>query len=144
MMTSTDPISYETEIPDILKSMQAVHGTILKSDLDKLLQHLILLRASQMNGCKFCIDMHTREALEDGESQERLDQVASWRNSDLFSDAERAGLAWTEELTDLGMSDTYKSNRAELRRYFSDRQIGGLTAAVGMINFWNRIQVSKY
>ncbi|MBE7638221.1 carboxymuconolactone decarboxylase family protein [Sneathiella sp. P13V-1] len=143
-MTSTDPISYETEIPDILKSMQAVHGTILKSDLDKLLQHLILLRASQMNGCKFCIDMHTREALEDGESQERLDQVASWRNSDLFSDAERAGLAWTEELTDLGMSDTYKSNRAELRRYFSDRQIGGLTAAVGMINFWNRIQVSKY
>ena len=143
-MTSTDPISYETEIPDILTSMQAVHGAILKSDLDKLLQHLVLLRASQMNGCKFCIDMHTREALEDGESQERLDEVASWRNSDLFSDAERAGLAWTEELTDLGMSDTYKSNRAELRRYFSDRQIGGLTAAVGMINFWNRIQVSKY
>ena len=143
-MTFTDPILYETEIPDILTSMQAVHGAILKSDLDKLLQHLVLLRASQMNGCKFCIDMHTREALEDGESQERLDEVASWRNSDLFSDAERAGLAWTEELTDLGMSDTYKSNRAELRRYFSDRQIGGLTAAVGMINFWNRIQVSKY
>ncbi len=143
-MTSTDPISYETEIPDILKSMQAVHGEILKSNLDKLLQHLVLLRASQMNGCKFCIDMHTREALEDGEIQTRLDQLANWRHSDQYSDAERAAFAWTEELTDLEMSRTYKNNRAELRKYFSDKQIGGLTAAVGMINFWNRIQVSKY
>lgn len=141
---SSKPVDYLREIPDIIERMQGLQGLIHQHGLDKMLLHLVKLRASQINGCGFCVDMHTREARADGETDARLDHLVAWKHLGGYSERERAALAWTEALTDLDKDIEPAPLRARLRQHFSDEEIGALTAAVAMINFWNRVAISRH
>jgi AhpD family alkylhydroperoxidase len=141
---NTAPVRIDLAIPDVFPALLKVSETIAAQGLDKKLHHLIHLRASQINGCAFCVKMHLREAREDGETQDRLDRLVVWAHVNDFSEAEKAALAWTEALTTLDHKTDYASLRGRLRTFFSDKEIGALTATIGMINLWNRIQVSAH
>lgn len=141
---NTAPVRIDLAIPDVYPALLKVSQTIGAQGLDKKLHHLIHLRASQINGCAFCVKMHLREAREDGETQDRLDRLVVWAHVNDFSEAEKAALAWTEALTTLDHKTDYASLRGRLRQSFSDKEIGALTATIGMINLWNRIQVSAH
>lgn len=143
-MTDTKGVSYEREIPDVLKSLATVHQTMDAHGFDRTLHHLVQLRASQINRCGFCIKMHTKEAREDGESSERLDRIVVWDQVGDFTERERAALAWTEALTVLDPKTDLGALRALLREQFSESEIGILTSTVAMINLWNRIQISRH
>jgi AhpD family alkylhydroperoxidase len=122
----------------LLQLEQAVAGK-----LDKRLYHLIKLRASQINGCAFCIGMHSDEALRDGDTAERLLLLDAWYESSAFSEKERAALQWVEELTRI--ADTHASKEAfdGLKRFFSEEEIANLTLAGALINTWNRIAIAS-
>ena len=115
---------------------------LIAQHVDPILLHLIKLRASQINGCAYCLEMHTDEALRLGEKVERITSLAGWHESPLYSDKERAALAWVDELTLI--ADKHASREAfdELKRYFSDEEIGWLILAAVQINSWNRIAIS--
>ncbi len=135
-------LNYFAYAPELLVAARNLNEAINASGLETSLIHLIKLRASQINGCSFCVEMHAREAREDGETNKRLDLVAAWRESPLFTDRERAAFAWTEAVTkvsEAGVSDElYEATRAA----FSEEDLVKLTAAVAMINTWNRLSVS--
>jgi AhpD family alkylhydroperoxidase len=143
-MSDTKAVSYEKEIPDVLQALADVHDVMDAHGLDRLLHHLVLLRASQINRCGFCVKMHTREAREDGESSTRLDRVIVWNQVNDFTEQEKAALAWTEALTELDPKTDLGPLRAGLREHFNEKEIGILTATVGMINLWNRIAISRH
>ncbi len=143
-MSDTKAVNYEAEIPDVLQALADVHDVMDAHGLDRLLHHLVLLRASQINRCGFCVQMHTREAREDGEISQRLDRVIVWDQVSDFTDKEKAALAWTEALTELDPKTDLATLRARLREHFSEKEIGVLTATVGMINLWNRIAISRH
>ncbi|QFT29058.1 carboxymuconolactone decarboxylase family protein [Roseibium porphyridii] len=143
-MTNVTPVNHHQNIPTVAKSFIAASGEIGNADLAPKLRHLVDLRASQMNQCAFCVKMHTEEALADGESQERLQRLVVWRHVDDFTPAEKAAFAWTEALTDLNPDTDYGRLRADLRNHFEDAQISAITAAIAMINLWNRVQVSNH
>ena len=143
-MLQKNAIQFNEAAPEVYKAMARVEGAITQHGQDALLRHLVKLRASQMNGCAFCVKMHTAEARQDGETNERLDRVVVGRHVDDFSAAEKAALAWTEALTELKPDTDYGVLRGHLREHFSDAEIAGLTATVAMINLWNRIQVSNH
>lgn len=143
-MSNMAPVKYEQEIPDVFRSMAAVHEALDTHRFDRKIYHLVLLRASQINRCGFCVKMHTREAREDGETSERLDRVIVWDQVSDFSNKEQAALAWTDELTTLDPKADLGALRARLREHFTDEEIGVLTALVGMINLWNRINISRH
>jgi len=123
--------------PETYKAVLALE-THLKGVVEPRLYHLLKLRASQINGCAFCIDMHVKEALDDGEDAQRLHLLSAWRESPLYDDRERALLAWTEALTLLPQTGAPDADFARLREHFSEAEIVHLTAAIGMINLWNR------
>jgi AhpD family alkylhydroperoxidase len=123
--------------PDTYQAVRQLEKFVAGA-VDRKLLHLLKLRASQINGCAFCVDMHVKEALDDGEDAQRLHLLAAWRESPLYSDKERAVLAWTESLTRLADTGAPDADFAPLRAHFSDAEIVNLTAAIGMINLWNR------
>ena len=143
-MSQTTAVPYEQVIPGILEALVGVHAVIDDHGLDRTVRHLVLLRASQINRCAFCIKMHTREAREDGETDDRLHRVIVWDQVNDFNAREKAALAWTEALTRVDERADLGALRAGLREHFSDREIGALTANIGMINLWNRIQYSRH
>jgi AhpD family alkylhydroperoxidase len=143
-MSELSAVKYEREIPDVLQAMAGVHAVMDGHGVDRRIRHLVHLRASQINQCAHCIKLHTKEARQDGETNERLDRVIVWRHVSDFNEREKAALAWTEALTVLDGKVDLAAIRARLREHFSDKEIGVLTADVGMINLWNRIQVSRY
>ncbi len=111
------------------------------SGLEHGLLHLLEVRASQMNGCAFCMDMHATAALEGGESERRLNLLAAWREAPLFSPRERAALAWTEALTDLGRHGADDALYAATREHFTEQEMVDLTYAIALINAWNCLGV---
>jgi len=125
----------------ILDALRAVEERIAAAEIDAGLMHLIKLRASQINQCHFCVNMHVREALEDGDSAARLHDVVVFRQSDRFDEREKAALAWTEALTDLERHDDIATARAALDDHFDQRQINALISVIAMINLWNRLNV---
>ncbi|MEM7074965.1 MAG: carboxymuconolactone decarboxylase family protein [Pseudomonadota bacterium] len=143
-MKPTDAIRYEREIDDVLTALAGVHPVIDGHRTEAQLQHLVRLRASQINACGFCVKMHTADARKDGETTDRLDRVVVWRHVSDFTERERAALAWTEALTNLDPAQDIGALRARLRDHFSDEEIGALTADIAMINLWNRINVSRH
>ncbi|KZM51287.1 carboxymuconolactone decarboxylase family protein [Labrenzia sp. OB1] len=143
-MTNATSINYQQFIPSVLQSFAAANGEIGKTDLEPKLRHLIDLRASQINQCAFCVKMHTKEALDAGDSHERIEHLTVWRHVTDFTPAEKAAFAWTEALTSLDVETDYESLRAALREHFEDAQISAMTSAIAMINLWNRIQVSNH
>lgn len=110
--------------------------------IEKSLIELVKIRASQINGCAFCLDMHTREARALGETEERLHVLAAWHESPAFTERERAALAWTDALTDIADGHVTDEVYADVKNAFSDKELAYLTAAVVSINGWNRIAVA--
>ncbi len=127
--------------PDAVKAMMALEASIAKSGLEESLRHLVKLRASQINGCAFCIHMHTTEARKHGDSEMRLYMLNAWRESTLYSDRERAALAWTEALTLVAQTGAPDTDYELLKAQFSDAEQVQLTYLIGAINVWNRLQV---
>lgn len=143
-MTNTKAVKYEQEIGDIFEALIAVNRTMDAHGFDRKLKHLVALRASQLNGCGFCVKMNAKDARDDGEISEKLDRLMVWKHVNDFSEREQAALAWTEALTELDARTEYGPLRARLREHFSENEIGVLAAAVGMVNFWNRMQISRH
>lgn len=113
----------------------------LREGLDLRLWDLVFLRVSQINGCSFCIDNHAAQALESGESARRLNLLALWRETPLFSDSERAALAWAERVTRLGDHGPSDEAFESLRAHFSDKRVVTLTLAISLINALNRLAI---
>lgn len=134
-------LDYFSVEPQLVKAMAGLSQKIGESGLEHSLQELVKLRASQINGCAFCVDMHARDARKAGETEQRLHLVAVWRESSLFTPRERAALAWTEALTRLPNGEPEDAVYDALKAHFSDGDIVKLTAAIAMINFWNRFGV---
>ena len=122
----------------LLQLEQAVAGK-----LDRKLYHLVKLRASQINGCAFCIAMHSDEALRDGDTPERLLLLDAWQESSAFSEKERAALEWVEEITLIADGHAHKAAFDGLKRFFSEEEIANLTLAAALINTWNRIAIAS-
>ncbi|WP_296000666.1 carboxymuconolactone decarboxylase family protein [Rugamonas sp.] len=134
-------IDYHQASPEAIKALIALELAVQRSGLDLRMLQLVKMRASQINGCAFCVDMESAEAMRAGESFRRLAAVAQWRDSALFSGPERATLAWTEALTELGAPAARDSAMSAMSRHFDARQIGDWTLAVAAINCWNRMGV---
>ena len=134
--------NYRTTAPETYQVLLGVHKHLSTVFADAKLRALIELRVSQINGCAFCLDMHANEARHLGETQQRLDCVAAWRETPFFTDRERAALAWAESITHV--SDTHAPDDVytEVKKHFEDKELVELTAIIGMINLWNRMSVS--
>jgi len=143
-MTDTGKVNHMAHGAELIAALQAVENAIGARGIDPMLRHLVKLRASQINGCGFCVKMHTREAREDGETNDRLDRLVVWRHVNDFTPDEKAALAWTEALTELPKDADFAALRQSLRAHFSDPEITTLTAMAGMINLWNRVQISNH
>jgi AhpD family alkylhydroperoxidase len=120
----------------------ALETYVKGSGLEASLIELIKMRASQINGCAYCLDMHARDARAQGESEQRLYLLDAWRESPLYSDRERAALAWTEAVTLVSQTRVPDEVYEEARRNFSEEELVKLTVAVAAINAWNRIAIS--
>lgn len=144
MTHSDDPVTHEQNDPKLFGHLGQVHLMMAERGLAHSLSSLIELRASQINQCSYCVDMHVANARKSGMPQEQLDKLIVWRHADVFSPAERAVLAWTEALTFLGQQTDYATLRADLRAHYSDNEITVITADIGMINLWNRVHISKH
>jgi AhpD family alkylhydroperoxidase len=127
--------------PDVYEAVRALGQMAAKAGLDKSLLELVKLRASQINGCAFCVQYHVLQAESLGVSADKLNLVLVWRDAPQFSRRERAALAWTEALTKLGdgVSDEV---HAEVRAEFSEQELSYLTSAIAAINVWNRYGVA--
>ncbi len=135
-------IDYRAIAPQAFEAMYGLESYIGGCGLEPRLLELVNLRASQMNGCAYCIDMHTRDARAHGESEQRLYTVSVWRETPFFSERERAALAWTEAVTTVGESHVPDEVYEMARRHFNERELVNLTMAVITINGWNRLAVS--
>ena len=110
-------------------------------DFDHRLRELVRIRASQLNGCAYCVDMHSKDARAIGETEQRVYTLPAWREAPFYSDRERAALAWTDSLTRIAETHAPDEIYAEVKAQFSDQEIADLTVAIGMINTWNRISI---
>ena len=128
--------------PESFNAMLALQGTVNKCGLEHSVLELVKLRASQLNGCAFCIAMHTRDALKHGISQERMHLLNAWRETPLYSERERAALAWTEALTFITQGHAPDELYQQVRQQFSEKETASLTFAVTVINAWNRLSIS--
>lgn len=128
--------------PEVYKHLLGIAQQVAKH-VDPRLHHLLKVRASQINGCAFCLAMHSDEALRDGESPERLILLDAWADSSKFTDKERAALAWIEELTLIADSGASSEAFEALKEHFSDDEVAWLTLVAVEINAWNRIAISS-
>lgn len=128
--------------PAAIKALMGVEERIGKSALEKSLSHLVRLRASQINGCAFCVDMHTSDARKGGETDRRLATVVVWRETPFFTDRERAALEWTEALTLVSQEHVPDTVWQVVRPHFSDEELVDLTLLISSINTWNRFAIS--
>nr|WP_321356403.1 carboxymuconolactone decarboxylase family protein [uncultured Draconibacterium sp.] len=136
-------IDIKTLEPECWNLVMAIENYLAKTSLDKKLKELIKIRASQINKCAFCIDLHTKDAIKIGESERRIFALPAWKESPLFSDEERVVLKLTEEVTEItkeGVSDkTYET----VREYFSENEVAQIIIAINHMNFLNRVAVSS-
>ncbi|MFL9960853.1 carboxymuconolactone decarboxylase family protein [Paraburkholderia sediminicola] len=128
--------------PAAIKALLGVEERIGKSALEKSLTELVRLRASQINGCAYCVDMHTSDARKGGETERRLATVVVWRETPFFTDRERAALEWTEALTLVSQDHVPDAVWNAVRPHFSDEELVDLTLLVSAINAWNRFAIS--
>ena len=134
-------LNYPKLAPEATRAMTALGSYLATCGLEHSLLELVKIRASQMNGCSFCIDMHTKDARAGDETEQRIYALNAWRETPFFSDRERAALAWVEALTHIGNGvpdDLY----AEAREEFSEKELVDLTWAAAAINVWNRVSIS--
>lgn len=134
-------IDFYTASPNAMKAMLALEAAVSQLPLEQSLIELVKLRASQINGCAFCVDLHSQDALKHGETQRRLFAVSVWRESPCFTPRERAALAWTEALTRLSETHAPDGDYQLLTSQFSPAECVDLSVAISTINSWNRLAV---
>ncbi len=135
-------MNYYQAAPETIKALRAVEAQILASGLEKSLIELVKTRASQINGCAYCISVHTADARKQGETEERLYLLNAWRESPLYTERERAALAWTEAVTLIAETHAPDDLYEDVRAHFSESETVNLTMLIGSINAWNRIAIS--
>lgn len=135
-------IEYQKVAPDATSAMLGLEKYVRQSGLDASLLELVKLRASQMNGCAYCVDMHTKDARARGESEQRLYAVVVWRETPFFTDRERAALAWTEAVTQVNWQHVPDDVFDCARKHFNEKELIDLTMAIIAINSWNRLAIS--
>ena len=128
--------------PDAIKALVALEAAVSKLGIDPALQELVRLRASQINGCAFCVDLHSSDARKKGETERRLHAVTVWRETPFFTPRERAALAWTEAVTLIADTHAPDADHAELAAHFTEAERMNLTLAIGLINVWNRLAIA--
>ncbi len=137
----SERIRYGKAFPDGVHALLGVGKAINASGLDEKLLHLIFTRASQLNGCAYCIDMHTKDARALGETEQRLYGLNAWRETSYYTSKERAALAWTEAITNIQQGHAPEAVYQEAHREFGDADLAKLTWAIAYINMWNRIAI---
>ncbi len=135
-------LSYFEVAPEAIKGMLELEKYVHDSGLERSLYELVKTRASQINGCAYCLDMHTKDARKAGETEQRLYALSAWRETPFYSERERAALAWTEALTLISQNDVPDSLYEATRKYFSEKELVSLTMAIIAINGWNRLAIS--
>ncbi|ELQ6226053.1 carboxymuconolactone decarboxylase family protein [Cronobacter turicensis] len=134
-------VNHYQAAPALVNTLMNASAALKKSSLPPALKHLIDLRASQLNGCAFCVDMHVKEAKMAGERELRLYHLPVWRESPLFSAKEKAALALTEAMTHIGEEGINDALYHEVRAHFSETEIAEIAFAIAIINSWNRLQL---
>jgi len=127
---------------EVLRAMINLGATTQRLGLDPTLHHLIKVRVSQINGCGYCIDMHTKDARVDGETEQRMYMLSAWRETSIYTAKERAALQWAEAVTRLDNQEVPEEAFQEAKRHFSEQELVVLTLAVIEINGWNRFAIS--
>jgi len=134
-------LNYAALAPDLGKSLNQVNVTLLNAGLEKNFRDLIFLRVSQINGCSYCVDEHARDLRRNGETNERLDGLAGWRESPYFTEAEKAALEWAEALTHVDLTHAPDWAYEPLKRFYEEKQIVLVTFAIATMNAWNRVAI---
>ena len=134
-------INYYTAAPQAMKAMMGLEKAISRSVLPATLRELVRIRASQINGCAYCIDMHTIDALKAGETPRRLMGISAWRETPFFDARERAALLWTETLTRVADNGAPNDVYQEVATQFSEQELSELTFVIATINAWNRFGI---
>lgn len=137
----TQRINYVQASPDGFKAIRQLQEHVDNSGLEHPLMELVKMRASQINGCAYCLDMHSKDARAAGETEQRLYLLDAWRESPFYSERERAALAWTEALTRISDNDVSDALYEDVRKQFSDKELVELTLAIIAINGWNRLAI---
>lgn len=138
----TPRIQYGKVAPEGLRAMRGLENYVRQCGLEDSLLELVKLRASQINGCAYCIDMHTRDARAQGEHEQRLYALVAWQETPFFTERERAALAWTEAVTKISEGHVADSIYEHARRHFNEKELVDLTLAIVAINGWNRLAIS--
>jgi len=128
--------------PGVYEAMEGLEKYLEQCGLEKRLMYLIQLRASQMNGCAYCLDMHWKDLRASGEDEQRLYSLDAWRECPYYTDRERAALAWTEAVTLIAQGHAPDAVYQEARSHFSEKELSDLTLAVAAINAWNRLSIA--
>ncbi len=128
--------------PELMGGFRSVKVALEKSVLGQNLIELVYLRVSQINGCAYCLNLHTNSLLKSGETQRRISEVAGWRVSDQFSEKEQAALNWAEQLTYISTSHADDESFELLKKFFNDTEISDLTFAISLMNGMNRLAIS--
>ncbi len=134
-------LDYAKASPGALKAMLGLEVHVASSGLDPVLVELVKLRISQINGCAYCIDMHTKELRAKGETEQRLYLLNAWREAPFYSEREMAALAWAEAATRLSNGEVSEETYERARKHFSETQLVDLTLAIVAINGWNRLSI---
>jgi AhpD family alkylhydroperoxidase len=134
-------IDYSTASPEAIKAMLGLEKYIHSSELEPSLLQLVKMRASQINGCAYCLDMHSKDARAAGETEQRLYALNAWRETPFFTDRERAALAWTEAVTRIADTHAPDDVFQQVRDEFDDKDLVDLTMAIVAINGWNRFNI---
>lgn len=132
---------YAKAAPELLNAFRNVEMAVRAGPLEHSLLELIKTRASQINGCAFCLDMHTKDARKAGETEQRLYTLSAWRETPFFSDRERAALAWCEAITQISHTHITDELYKETRKHFDEKELTYLTFAIIAINGWNRMAI---
>lgn len=139
----TQRLDYYASAPAGMKAVGDVYGYLLQSNLPKGLINLVYLRVSQLNGCAFCVDLHSRDLLKEGLAVEKLVLVPVWREGGaLFEEAERAALAWAETVTNVSETGVPEADYRAAAAVFDQKQLADLTIAIGLMNLYNRMAIS--
>ncbi len=138
----TERVNYYEVDPKAIRPMRQLEAYTSSSGLEPSLLELIKLRASQINGCAYCIDMHTKDARANGETEQRLYAISAWRETSFYTDRERAALAWTEAVTLISQHHVSDSLYDDTLKFFNEQELVALTMAVIAINGWNRLAIS--
>ncbi len=139
---SKERLNYSKIAPESMKGLLEIEKYVAKSGLDMTIFELVKTRASQINGCAYCIDMHTKDARSQGETEQRLYGLSAWKEAPYYSEKERAALAWTEALTLISENEVDDSLYEKVKKHFDDKMMIALTMAIVAINGWNRLAIA--